>query len=182
VIDHVGKKCTCCHTQDVLESRCMGIVELARPLIGFVCGAFDLLHPGHILMLEDAAAQCDYLVVGLHVDPSLERPEKNKPVQSAVERVMILRAIKHVDSVIVYNRESDLERILYELKPDVRVLGSDWKDKTITAPNAAKRIHWHERDHNWSSSELRRRVFRAEYETMDPISFDEYRKEKAGSK
>lgn len=125
------------------------------------------------MMLEDAKAQCDYLIVGLHVDPSLERPEKHQPVQTAVERSMVLRAIKHVDAVIVYNRESDLERILCELKPDVRILGSDWKDKKITAPNAAKRIHWHERDHDWSSSQLRRRVWEAEEQAMfDSVVID----------
>ena len=171
--DHVNVKCTCRDTQDVLESRCMGVVELARPIVGFVCGAFDVLHPGHVVMLEDAAAQCDYLIIGLHVDPSLERPEKHQPIQTAAERAMILRAIRHVDSVIVYNRESDLERILYELKPDVRILGSDWQGKKITAPNAAKRIHWHTRDHNWSSSELRRRVWEAEEKAMlDSVVID----------
>ena len=164
--DCVNAKCTCRDAPDVLESRCVGVVELARPIVGFACGAFDLLHPGHIVMLEDAAAQCDYLIVGLHIDPSVGRPEKHKPVQSVSERAIVLRAIGYVDAVVMYERESDLERILYELKPDVRIIGSDWKDKKITAPNAAKRIHWHTRDHKWSSSELRRRVWEAEEQAM----------------
>lgn len=176
MIDRVDVKCTCQDARDVLEPW---RVDIARPIVGFACGSFDLLHPGHVLMLEDAAAQCNYLVVGLHIDPSVERPEKHKPVQSVSERAIVLQAIGYVDAVVMYERESDLERILYELKPDVRIIGSDWRGKKFTAPNAARRIHWHERDHGWSSSELRRRVFRAEYETMDPISFDEYRKEKA---
>lgn len=113
-------------------------------------------------MLADAADQCDYLVVGLHINPHLERVEKNEPVQTVDERMMILQALRYVDRVVAYNTEADLERILYSLKPDVRILGSDWKHKQITAPDAAKRIHWHERKHNWSSTNMRQRVYEAE--------------------
>lgn len=144
----------------------MGGLEFALAKVGFVAGAFDLLHPGHILMLADAADQCDYLVVGLHIDPSLERLEKNWPVMSVGERAAILRAIRWVDDLVPYSTEADLERVLEDLKPDVRIIGSDWRGKKITAPNAAKRIHWHERKHNWSSSELRRRVWEAETERL----------------
>ena len=113
-------------------------------------------------MLADAAGQCDQLVVGLHHDPSVERPGKNAPIMSIDERIMILQAIRYVSRIIPYKTEFDLEAILMELQPDVRIIGSDWKGKTITAPNAAKRIHWHERGHNWSSSEMRRRIWEAE--------------------
>lgn len=136
------------------------------PVVGFVAGTFDLLHPGHILMLADAADQCDQLIVALHVDPSLERPEKNKPIQTVDERIMILRALKFIAAITPYATEADLERILNGLEPDVRIIGSDWRGKKITAPGAAKRIHWHERKHNWSSSELRRRVWKAETERL----------------
>jgi glycerol-3-phosphate cytidylyltransferase len=134
-----------------------------------VCGAFDLLHPGHILMLADAADQCDHLVVGLHIDPSIERPEKSKPIQTIDERMMILKAVRFVDTIVPYATEADLSTILYQLRPDVRILGSDWRGKEITAPDAAKRIHWHERKHNWSSSEMRRRVYEIENE---PVTYD----------
>jgi glycerol-3-phosphate cytidylyltransferase len=144
----------------------MGGLAFAVPTIGFVAGAFDLLHPGHILMLADAADQCDHLVVGLHTDPHLERSEKSEPIQTIDERIMILQSLRFVSQIVVYTTEADLERILYELKPDVRILGSDWRGKKITAPDAAKRIHWHEREHNWSSSEMRRRVWEAEERAM----------------
>lgn len=120
-------------------------------------------------MLADAADQCDHLVVGLHIDPHLERPEKNRPVQTVDERIMMLKAVRYVDHIIPYSTETDLEQILWELHPDVRILGSDWKHKRdqITAPDAAKRIHWHKRDHNWSSSEMRRRVWEAEEKALN---------------
>ena len=132
------------------------------PTVGFCCGAFDCLHPGHILMLADAAGQCDILVVGLHANPHLEPPEKNEPVQTIDERIMVLQAIKYVSDIKVYTTEAELEAMLYELRPDVRIIGSDWRGKQITAPDAAKRIHWHERQHHWSSSEMRRRIWEAE--------------------
>jgi glycerol-3-phosphate cytidylyltransferase len=133
-----------------------------------VCGAFDLLHPGHILMLADAADQCDHLVVGLHIDPSIERPEKSKPIQTIDERMMILKAVRFVDTIVPYATEADLSTILYQLRPDVRILGSDWRGKEITAPDVAQ-IYWHERKHNWSSSEMRRRVYEIENE---PVTYD----------
>jgi glycerol-3-phosphate cytidylyltransferase len=135
---------------------------MTGPIVGFVCGAFDCLHPGHVLMLADAAGQCDYLVVGLHVDPSVERPDKHAPVQTVDERMVLLQAIKWVGRVVVYRTEQDLADLLNELRPDVRIIGSDWRGKAITAPDACGRIYWHERGHTWSSSELRRRVYEAE--------------------
>jgi glycerol-3-phosphate cytidylyltransferase len=140
----------------------MGGVDFAEPRIGFCCGAFDLLHPGHILMLEDAAAQCDYLVVGLHIDPSLERPDKSAPIQTVDERMAMIKAVRHVDHIVTYATEDELASILHRLRPDVRILGSDWRGKEITAPDASKRIHWHERNHDWSTSEMRRRVWEAQ--------------------
>jgi len=113
-------------------------------------------------MLADAAGQCDILVVGLHANPQYERPDKNEPVQTIDERIMVLQAIKYVADIKVYNTEAELEAILEDLQPDVRIIGSDWKGKQITAPDAAKRIHWHERQHNWSSSAMRLRIWEAE--------------------
>lgn len=118
-------------------------------------------------MLADAAAQCDELVVGLHIDPNVERPDKHAPVQTTEERAMMLQAVKWVSRIIPYRTEADLAYILYELRPDVRIIGSDWKGKTITAPDAAGRIYWHERGHHWSSSEFRRRVYEAERALRD---------------
>jgi glycerol-3-phosphate cytidylyltransferase len=150
----------------IVDSRTVPSVKAGLafhvPTVGFCCGAFDCLHPGHILMLADAAGQCDILVVGLHANPHWERPEKNEPVQTIDERIMVLQAIKYVTEVKVYNTESELADMLYALRPDVRIIGSDWQGKAITAPGASGRIHWHKRQHDWSSSAMRRRIWQAE--------------------
>lgn len=100
--------------------------------IGFVAGAFDLLHAGHLHLLESAKAKCDHLIVGLQIDPSVERPEKNKPIESLLERQMRLRACKYVDEIIVYETEADLLMILRSLLINERYLGSDYFDREIT--------------------------------------------------
>ena len=107
---------------------------------GIVTGAFDLLHAGHIHFLKECKKKCDYLIVGLHIDPSIERPEKNKPIESVVERQLKLYACKYVDSLIVYEEESDLPILFKYFKPDVRFLGTDYKngDKPITDVNAVE--------------------------------------------
>lgn len=148
-----------------MEPRRVGGVE--HPRIGFVAGAFDLLHPGHILMLQDAAAQCDRLVVGLHIDPSVERPEKNKPILEWWERKTILDALACVHVVRMYETEAGLISLLERIDPDIRILGSDWRGKPYTGEHLGIPIHWHERDHDWSSSALRLRI----YEIHKPISF-----------
>jgi glycerol-3-phosphate cytidylyltransferase len=120
-------------------------------------------------MLADARSQCDILVVGLHADPSVERPDKNKPVLTVEERKAILEAVRYVDEVRVYATEKELADILWALRPDVRVLGTDWqgKEEQVTALGASRWVHWHKRNHDWSSSAIRRRVFEAEYLRMD---------------
>jgi len=130
--------------------------------IGFTCSSFDLLHAGHTLMLEEAKAQCDYLIVGLQTDPSIDRPTKNKPVQTVVERYLQLRACKYVDEIIPYGTEQDLEDILSGMDIDVRILGVEYRDKDFTGRDICKKreidIHFNERDHRFSSSDLRMRV------------------------
>ena len=98
---------------------------MSKGSIGFTCSCFDLLHAGHILMLKDAKEQCDYLIVGLQTDPTLDRPEKNKPIQSLEERKIQLEAVKYVDEVRVYSTEADLRDMLCNISPSVRILGSD---------------------------------------------------------
>ena len=80
--------------------------------IGFTCSTFDLLHAGHIVMLEESKKHCDYLIVGLQTDPSIDRPKKNKPIQSIVERYLQLKAVKYIDEIIVYATEKDLLDLL----------------------------------------------------------------------
>ena len=99
--------------------------------IGFTCSTFDLLHAGHIQMLRDAKEQCDYLICGLQIDPSLDRPEKNSPVQTIVERYTQLSAVKYVDEIVPYQTEIDLEDILNMLHIDVRILGEEYKKRQV---------------------------------------------------
>ena len=127
--------------------------------IGFTCSCFDLLHAGHILMLKDAKEQCDKLIVGLQTDPSIDRPlTKNKPIQSLRERKIQLEAVRYVDDIFVYETESDLIDLLKLVKPDVRILGSDYKDEKFTGDDLNIPIYYHERDHDYSSSDLRKKI------------------------
>jgi len=125
---------------------------------GFTCGAFDLLHAGHILMLEDAKKKCDYLFVGLQSDPSLDRPEKNRPIQSLNERLIQLRAVKYVDAVVIYDKEVELAELLKALNPSIRIIGIDHKDKPFTGHDLPIEIYFNVRDHGFSSTELRNRI------------------------
>lgn len=130
--------------------------------IGFTCSTFDLLHAGHVTMLEEAKRHCDFLIVGLQNDPTLDRPEKNAPVQSIVERQIQLAAVKYVDEIVIYNTEQDLIDLLLTLPIDVRVLGDEYKSKDFTGKDIAKqrgsKIIYNGRDHSFSSSSLRKRV------------------------
>ena len=130
--------------------------------IGFTCGAFDLMHAGHMIMLEDASSICDKLIVAVQSDPSIDRQFKNRPVQSFDERIIMVDGCKYVDEIILYHTEEDLLRILKDISPDVRILGSDYRNKTFTGQDLPIRIYYHERSHNWSSSGLRERVYYAE--------------------
>jgi glycerol-3-phosphate cytidylyltransferase len=136
--------------------------------IGFVASAFDLLHSGHIMMLEEAKTVCDYLIVGLQVDPTIDRPHKNKPIQTIVERYLQLKACKYVDEIIPYVTEKDLEDILSIMKIDIRILGNEYKDKDFTGRDICKKremeLYFNSRNHRFSSSELRKRVFDGENE------------------
>lgn len=137
-----------------------------KPVIGFTCSAFDLLHAGHILMLKEAASVCDYLIVGIQTDPSLDRPHKNKPVQSLDERLIQLEAVKYIDSIFVYNSEDELLELTANLDIDVRILGADYIGKDFTGKQYCEdnniAIYYNSRDHNFSTTELRQRVARYE--------------------
>ena len=137
--------------------------------IGFTCGAFELCHAGHIMMLEEAKSVCDYLIVGLHTDPSVDRPEtKKRPIQSIEERLILLIAIKYIDEIVKYDTESDLYNLLKNgingRKIDIRIIGADWKGKPFTGHDLPIEIYFNSRNHNYSTSELRRRVYDAEKE------------------
>lgn len=130
--------------------------------IGITFSAFDLLHAGHIKMLQEAKRQCNYLICGLQTDPTLDRPEKNKPVQTVVERYIQLKACTYVDEIVPYATEQDLEDILRSFKIDVRILGDEYQDKNFTGRTYCEQkgieLYFNSRDHRFSSSGLRKIV------------------------
>ena len=131
-------------------------------VVGFTCSAFDLLHAGHVAMLRDAKAHCDYLICGLQVDPSIDRDNKNSPVQTVVERYSQLNAVGYVDEIIPYVTEQDLEDILAMYQIDLRILGDEYRDKDFTGKDICRKrgiqLYFNERSHRFSSSDLRQRV------------------------
>jgi len=134
-------------------------------IVGFTCSAFDLLHAGHVQMLRDAKDQCDYLVCGLQVDPTLDRPEKNQPIQTVVERYTQLKALRYVDEIIPYSTEADLEDILQMYHINVRILGEEYRDGNFTGRAICNSrdidLYFNKRDHRFSTSDLRKRVSNA---------------------
>jgi glycerol-3-phosphate cytidylyltransferase len=131
-------------------------------IVGITFGSFDLCHYGHVLMFEECKQYCDYLIVGVQSDPSIDRPEKNSPIQSHEERLGLISSIKFVDEVKSYSTESSLVDMLKEINPDVRILGADHRGKEFTGHNLDIKCIFNSRDHGYSTSELRRRVYEAE--------------------
>jgi len=133
---------------------------MRKKIVGFTCGAMDLLHAGHVLMLKECREQCDYLIVGLQIDPSIDRPNKNKPIETLEERKIRLEGCKYVDEIFTYKDEVGLYELLKKIKPDVRFMGADWKEK----PNYSRdllpdiKVIYNSRDHNYSSTSLRDRI------------------------
>lgn len=134
--------------------------------VGFTCSCFDLFHAGHIMMLKEAKSQCDYLIVGLQTDPTLDRPEKNKPVQTVFERFVQLQACKYVDEVVVYATEKDLLDVLQSYPIDVRIIGDEYKDKHFTGRELDMEIYYNRRKHSFSTTELRKRVNQIESDKL----------------
>ena len=134
--------------------------------VGITFSTFDLFHAGHVKMIEEAKRQCDYLIVGLQLDPSLDRPEKNSPSQSIIERYIQIKGSKHIDEVVPYVTEQDLEDILRSFKIDVRIIGEEYRDKNFTGRDYCEHkgieIYYNSRDHRFSSSGLRNQVKEAE--------------------
>jgi len=135
--------------------------------VGITFSAFDLLHAGHIGMLREAAENCDYLIVGLQTDPTIDRPDtKNKPVQTLVERYAQLNALKFIDEIVPYQTEQDLLDILELFQIDVRFLGEEYKEDEFSGKDICRKrgiqLHFNKRDHRFSTSGLRKRVVEAE--------------------
>ena len=137
-------------------------MDTSERAVGFTCSTFDLLHAGHIAMLREAKEHCDYLICGLQVDPSVDRKEKNQPVQTLVERWFQLMGVKYVDEIIPYQTEEDLKDLLQMLNIDVRIIGQEYKSKKFTGVDSCSQrnieIYYNKRDHRVSTSDLRSRV------------------------
>jgi glycerol-3-phosphate cytidylyltransferase len=135
--------------------------------VGFTCSCFDLFHAGHIMMLKEAKSVCDYLIVGLQTDPTVDRPDKNKPIQSIFERFVQLEACKYVDEIVIYATEKELLDILHSYPIDIRIVGDEYKQKDFTGKDLQHvEIYYNSRKHSFSTTELRGRVI------------DRYKKEK----
>jgi len=132
--------------------------------VGITAGAFDLCHAGHVLMFEEAKTVCDYLIVALHTDPSIDRQHKNKPIMSVEERMIILRGIRWIDEIITYDTEADLLKLLSNntIGIDIRILGMEYKDKPYTGRGLPLPVYYNTRGHSYSSTELRSRVYEGE--------------------
>lgn len=126
--------------------------------VGFTASCFDLFHAGHVLMLHDAKRVCEYLIVAIQTDPSIDRPEKNKPVQSMFERFTQVQACRYVDQIVVYDTESDLLNILKSYKIDVRIIGEEYKGREFTGHDLPMEFYFNPRKHTFSTTELRQRI------------------------
>jgi glycerol-3-phosphate cytidylyltransferase len=137
-----------------------------KKTIGITCSTFDLLHAGHIIMLDECKKYCDYLVCALQVDPTIDRKEKNKPAQTLVERYIQLDAVQYVDKIIPYNTEEELITIFSSLDLDVRIIGEEYKDKQFTGKDVCLKrgikIIYNKRDHDFSTTNLRQRIYNQE--------------------
>ena len=131
-------------------------------IVGFTCSCFDLFHAGHIMMLRDAKEQCDHLIVGLQTDPTIDRPQKNKPIQSVFERFVQLSACAYVDEIVPYATEKDLMDILQSYKIDIRIIGEEYQGKQFTGCDLDIPLHFNKRRHSFSTTELRERIANAE--------------------
>jgi len=139
---------------------------VSKKRVGITCSTFDLLHAGHVQMLREAKSACDYLIVALQNDPSVDRPEKNSPVQNIVERQAQLAAIKYVDEILVYNTEQELLDILGMYQIDVKIMGEEYRDKEFTGKDLCRQrdieFYFNRRDHRFSTTGLRERIVERE--------------------
>ena len=141
---------------------------------GFVASSFDIMHPGYILMLKECKDNCNYLIGALHNNPAGERQDKNTPILSLHERFLVLKSIRYIDEVAPYKNEDELKNLLKFYKPDVRFLGSDYKDTSklkITGYALCNNIHYIDRFHDYSSSDLRKRIYKTEKDKEDLENF-----------
>ena len=137
---------------------------------GFTCGSFDLLHAGHALMLKECKDYCDYLIVGVQSNPNLDRKHKNRPIMSHEERTIMVKSIRWVDEVVLYNTEDDLVNLLKKIDPDVRILGADWRGQLYTGHDLKIPVIFNSRNHHYSTTYLRERVYMVEHSKRNKVS------------
>lgn len=139
--------------------------------IGITCSCFDLFHAGHVKMLQEAKSQCDYLIVALQTDPTIDRPTKNKPIQSLVERYIQVKGCIYVDEIVPYQTEVELKEIFKTFQLNIRIIGDDYRGKEFTAKDiCASRgieIFYNKRDHDFSSTELKKRLVDAKTKVLE---------------
>ena len=126
--------------------------------IGIIAGNFDIIHPGYILLFNECKENCDHLILLLHEDPSIERPEKLKPILSLDERILILSSLKQIDEIVPYKLESDLLNLIQNMNIDIRFLGDDYINKEFTGKNLNIPIHFMNRSHGWSTTKYKQLI------------------------
>jgi glycerol-3-phosphate cytidylyltransferase len=129
-----------------------------KKFIGLIAGNFDIIHPGYIKMFKECKNYCEILVVLLHEDPSIERPEKLKPILSVDERKEMLNSLEYVDQIMIYKTEADLYNLISQRKPDIRFLGDDYINKPFTGDDLNIPIHYLNRDHGWSTTKYKQLI------------------------
>lgn len=127
-----------------------------RNNIGIIAGNFDVIHPGYIFLFNECKENCNHLILFLHEDPSIERPEKLKPVLSLKERILILSSLRQIDEIIPYKLESDLLSLIKNMNIDVRFLGDDYINKAFTGKELNIPIHYLNRSHGWSTTKYKK--------------------------
>ena len=128
--------------------------------LGITAGNFDVIHPGYIYMFKEASEHCDMLLVALHTDPSIERPEKIKPILSVKERGLTLTSFVFIDSIIEYTYEHELEKIIREMRPQVRFLGDDYRERTdYTGYGLCPEVYYFDRSHGWSTTKFKELIY-----------------------
>jgi len=126
--------------------------------MGIIAGNFDVIHPGYIKMFKECKSYCKQLIILLHIDPSIERPEKLKPILTKQERTEILTSIKFINGIAYYTYEKELVDLIYRLNPDIRFLGDDYRGKTYTGFELDVPVHYLNRDHGWSTTKFKKLI------------------------
>ena len=126
--------------------------------LGIIAGNFDVIHPGYIKMFKECKSYCKQFIVLLHIDPSIERPEKLKPILTKEERTEILTSIKFINGIAYYTYEKELVDLIKRLSPDIRFLGDDYRGKTYTGFELDIPVHYLNRDHGWSTTKFKKLI------------------------